>query len=312
MASTPRSARTSRRAGAVSSFSAKPGAAAPASANWPACGERRRLLVAVGQRRPRGQPGGGEGHVVVPARQVEVAERGAGRRVLDDDDAPALAVAAVRGEARRVEHVGEHLVGHGLVVELADGARAAQGGEEVEVHELPTVAAAGSVWGVTAPRARTHGGCHRGRADAHLRGSLTHRSSCRPWRAGPPRSSSSWRRKGGRVRVPRRRLQEGGGPGCRHGGGPGGRRGLVRRQPLRARARRRTRPTARGLPGVAAARSPSRSGPSSARPSWDDDDYPPKLDLVLAERAGGRELHVRPARRPKRCARCRQRARSSW
>ena len=75
--------------------------------------------------------------------EVEVAQRGAGRRVLDDDDTPALPVAAARGEAGRVEQAVEHVVADRLGVELAGGAGAAQRVDEVEVHELPTVAAGG-------------------------------------------------------------------------------------------------------------------------------------------------------------------------
>ena len=63
--------------------------------------------------------------------------------VLDHDDAPALAVAAARGEAGRIEQAGQHVVGDGLGVELAHRAGAAQRVDEVEVHELPTVAAGG-------------------------------------------------------------------------------------------------------------------------------------------------------------------------
>ena len=127
----------------MSSVSAKPGAAAPASAKGAASGDGRRLGRPVGHRRPGHQSGRPHGQVLVPPAQVEVAQGQAVGGVLHDDDPPALPVAAARREAGGVEQPGQHLVVDGLGMELAGGAGAAQRVDEVEVHGWPTVAADG-------------------------------------------------------------------------------------------------------------------------------------------------------------------------
>ena len=106
-------------------------------------GDGRRLGGAVGDRCPGHQTGRRHRQVLVPTAQVEITQRRAGGRVLDHDDAPALTVAAAGSEAGRVEEAGQDVVADRLGEELADGAGAAQGVDEVQVHRLPTVAAGG-------------------------------------------------------------------------------------------------------------------------------------------------------------------------
>ena len=89
-------------------------------------GECRSLGVAVGDRRPRGQPGTGDREVLVPRREVEVAQRSSDVVIVHDDDPPALPVAAARREARGIEHAGEHRVRNRLGREVANRSRRAQ------------------------------------------------------------------------------------------------------------------------------------------------------------------------------------------
>ena len=49
-------------------------------------------------------------------------------------------------------------------------------------------------------------------------------------------------------------------------------------------------------------------GATLGAPSWDDDDYDAKVDALLADAAGGGELHLRDPRRRGRAGRCRPRA----
>ena len=127
----------------MSRVSAKPGEAAPASANCAALA----MAASSASRSASGdqgtRPADAQGQVLVPAGEVDVAQRGAARRILDDDDTPALPVAAARGEARRVEQAFEHVVADRLGVEPACRAGAAQRGDEVEVHEWRSVVAGG-------------------------------------------------------------------------------------------------------------------------------------------------------------------------
>ncbi len=132
VASAARSARTNKRAGAVSSVSAKPGLAAPAAANSAAWAAAAASGRPVGQRVHRDQSGRAHGQVLVPAGEVEIAQGLPLFGILDHDDPPALPVAARRSETGRVEQACEHLVGHGVGVELARCSRGAQRGEQVE------------------------------------------------------------------------------------------------------------------------------------------------------------------------------------
>src|SRR5439155_6037522 len=87
-----------------------------------------------------------------------VGERLAGRGIADDDDAPALAVSAVGREARVVQDLEQHRVGHRLVGELARGERRPH--HLVELHgRLLT----GAEWLLVAGLARKRQG-----GDAHV------------------------------------------------------------------------------------------------------------------------------------------------
>ena len=85
-----------------------PGRGRPGPAKPSAWATASRLGRPVGHRRPRDQSGPGHGEVLVPTGQVEVAQGAALLRVLDDDDPPALSIAAAGGEAGRVEDAVEH------------------------------------------------------------------------------------------------------------------------------------------------------------------------------------------------------------
>jgi hypothetical protein len=88
---------------------------------------RRGLGVAVGDGRERREPGLHLRQVLVPPREVEVAQRDARVGIAHDDHVPRLAVPTVRREPGRVEQLVQDVVGHRLGPEVADGAGAAQG-----------------------------------------------------------------------------------------------------------------------------------------------------------------------------------------
>ena len=74
------------------------------------------------------------GPVLAPRRLVQLLDAGPGGGVLDDDDVPALPVAAARCEAGVVEDAVQHLVGHGLVGERPRGGGGAH--DLGELHRL--------------------------------------------------------------------------------------------------------------------------------------------------------------------------------
>src|SRR5439155_16534698 len=69
---------------------------------------------------------------------AEIGQCSLRRGVADHDDAPTLAVAAARGEARVVEDLAEHLVGQRISGELARGKRSPHHVEEL--HHSPPAA----------------------------------------------------------------------------------------------------------------------------------------------------------------------------
>ncbi len=79
----------------------------------------------------RRDPELGPGHVAVPDRLHQRPDAPADRRVLDDRDAPGLAVAAARREAGVVEEVTDHRPGDRLVGEVARRGGGAQHGAGV-------------------------------------------------------------------------------------------------------------------------------------------------------------------------------------
>ena len=166
---------------------------------------------------------------------------------------------------------------------------------EIEVHELPTVAAAGYVWGVTGRRSGTRAGvdarCGRCAPCAARRRAHGRRAVHRRPRGGG--------RSGGRVRLPGRRLQDGGGaarptwppcapPASTRSGSTSSCR--ARRRPTRIAS---TAYLASLGPDAGRTRDDARRGrrgtTTTTRAS---------STSLLADAAGGRELHVRlPGRR---------------
>ena len=107
---------------------------------------------AVGEGRPRRQPGGALRQVLVPAGEIRVAQPAADQGVLHDDGAPALAVPAARREAGDVEDPCECRVGHRLGGEVTHGRG---GGEaQAEFHGVEATSSAdrpGRCWGDLGP-----------------------------------------------------------------------------------------------------------------------------------------------------------------
>ena len=97
-----------------------PAATASASVEGPSLG------VVVGDRGPRHEPGRALRQVLVPAREIEVAQGRLACRVAHHDGTPRLAVAAVGREPGRVEETVEDVVVHGVGQEVAHRPRRAQ------------------------------------------------------------------------------------------------------------------------------------------------------------------------------------------
>ena len=204
----------------------EPGAAAPPRRELRRPGARHRFGVAVGDRGERREPGLHLRQVLVPAGQVEVAQRLPGGGIAHHDHVPRLAVAAVGREPGGVEQPVEDLVGHRVRREsrTAPVVRRAWLRSMARPYDRPTTRATGLRSSARSRKDRTH-----------VRHPDPRRRPGRRHRQRPP---ARRRRDPGRPRRRHRR------PGRRHGGSRGSddRR---HRQGRHARVRRRAHPLRR-------------------------------------------------------------------